>query len=550
MGRKGRSSSSKDKASSRKKEKESKGSEQRIIISASDIEKYAYCPLSWWLKQKKAVEDRTDLDRGTETHENVGRDMAAIIEGEQKTESDLLAWAILVGVAVLLGLNGMMVLFAIVIGEHTTLISTFMIVLALLWSGAGVFFFINLVIRQRKRAKELEKASAFRKKKKLKATQALASSTRTTLKKSAWVILAAAAFLIANAAVLWLPMEDEVLRPVLITMAIVWIIGSWIAIGASFFKKDSMFADKRLLIICTVVASILAFNALSVTVLKGWVHSGALTQSIVILGGIWIVMSMFLIYLSLTGGLRAMQLLNTLRRKGKRRRKKQLLMETSLDAAMRQESRSVLLFAGVSVVMAFNSVVIWYNPSDDLAIFFEVVALLWLAGASAMLFFYLLSRRTVAKLKTVHGVAPDDRVSYTDNVPTGSNLLFYDELGIDGRPDYILEKDGKQIPVEVKTGRIPQGPYFSHILQITAYCMMVEDVYGKKPPHGVIRYLDGETEKEYEVEFDQKTKDLVTEKVLEMRKHLIFENVHRNHNRPGKCRTCSRRKECPEKIDA
>src|SRR2546428_11177016 len=105
--------------------------------------------------------------------------------------------------------------------------------------------------------------------------------------------------------------------------------------------------------------------------------------------------------------------------------------------------------------------------------------------------------------------------------------------------------DGEHhIPVELKTGRVPRGPLFSHILQVAAYCFLLEEEYGKPPPYGIIRY--GETS--FEIEYNEDQKKLVLQKLAEMRTAITKGGAHRNHNRPGKCIHCSRRSGCPERL--
>ena len=51
--------------------------------------------------------------------------------------------------------------------------------------------------------------------------------------------------------------------------------------------------------------------------------------------------------------------------------------------------------------------------------------------------------------------------------------------GLVGRPDYLVQmRDGGRrfvVPVEVKSRARPARPYDSHILQLAAYCLLVED---------------------------------------------------------------------------
>ena len=49
---------------------------------------------------------------------------------------------------------------------------------------------------------------------------------------------------------------------------------------------------------------------------------------------------------------------------------------------------------------------------------------------------------------------PGGRVIYTDTRAWGKveKPLFDKDLGLTGKPDYLIEQNGKIIPVEVKTG--------------------------------------------------------------------------------------------------
>ena len=136
----------------------------------------------------------------------------------------------------------------------------------------------------------------------------------------------------------------------------------------------------------------------------------------------------------------------------------------------------------------------------------------------------------------------DGNIRYVDS--GDAPLLRSEKYGLSGRPDYVIEANGELIPVEIKTGRKPRGPLFSHVLQVAAYGMIVEDVMGKPVSHGVLRYGD----EEHEIELDQDLRNLVLSKLEEMHKKELTGKVHRNHNRPGKCRSCSRRDLCPERL--
>lgn len=181
---------------------------------------------------------------------------------------------------------------------------------------------------------------------------------------------------------------------------------------------------------------------------------------------------------------------------------------------------------------------------EYLGLFF-IIALVWLLAASFFFYVALRLRRDVMERREEYGV-PEGEIEFTETLSEDSQNLVSEKYGINGKPDYIVvDKDGNYIPVEIKTGRVPKGPLFSHILQLASYCLLVEERYNKAPPYGILEYED---RVKHKIEYTENLKNLVVEKVNEMRKALVTKNVHRNHNRPGKCKSCSRRDACPERL--
>ncbi len=72
--------------------------------------------------------------------------------------------------------------------------------------------------------------------------------------------------------------------------------------------------------------------------------------------------------------------------------------------------------------------------------------------------------------------------------------LISRRYGLVGKPDYLVAaaQTGQRtpIPVEVKRRRAPVQPLESHILQLAAYCLILEDLHGAAPTHGILRYAD------------------------------------------------------------
>ncbi|MCK5562334.1 MAG: CRISPR-associated protein Cas4, partial [Thermoplasmata archaeon] len=192
-----------------------------------------------------------------------------------------------------------------------------------------------------------------------------------------------------------------------------------------------------------------------------------------------------------------------------------------------------------------NSILINFAAHDVFGLILEVIALIWLLGASFFLYYALKGSELSSRLRMLHGIKKG-KILYTDKIDDTSDILVSEKYNISGRPDSIISLDDKYIPLELKTGRVPKGPYFSHILQIAAYCLLVEETYNKTPPHGIIKYSK---KHEFKIDYTPELKSLLLEKVGEIQVAIDGKKVHRNHNRVGKCRYCSRRKKCPERLD-
>jgi CRISPR-associated exonuclease Cas4 len=204
--------------------------------------------------------------------------------------------------------------------------------------------------------------------------------------------------------------------------------------------------------------------------------------------------------------------------------------------------RVILGTAMAAATLATAAVSLQGVQNDALAQGFEAIALAWLIGASFFLYRSIVALESAQATRARYAVRGD--LVYVDSTANKPKLFVSEPLGLSGRPDAVVMDGEHHIPVELKTGRVPRGPLFSHILQVVAYCVLLEEEYGDPPPYGVIRY--GETA--YEIEYNADQRKLLLQKLAEMRAAIAKGEAHRNHDRPGKCVHCSRRGVCPERL--
>ena len=141
---------------------------------------------------------------------------------------------------------------------------------------------------------------------------------------------------------------------------------------------------------------------------------------------------------------------------------------------------------------------------------------------------------------------PGGRIIYTDTRAWGEveKPLFYAEMGLTGKPDYLVEQNGKIIPVEVKSGRTPEVAYDSHIFQVAAYCLLVEKTMGKRPPYGIIHYSN----RDFAVDYTPELESALLDQLAEMRRDEYRTDVPRSHEDAARCRRCGFRKVCNQKL--
>ena len=142
---------------------------------------------------------------------------------------------------------------------------------------------------------------------------------------------------------------------------------------------------------------------------------------------------------------------------------------------------------------------------------------------------------------------PAGQVLYSDSGVWHANAepLYAADVRLAGKPDYLVEQhDGLIIPVEVKSARAPQEPWPGHVLQLMAYCLLVESTYGVRPTHGILQYQDRAFAIEYTFTLEQ---DLL-QTLDDLRRDQHAEEVYRDHEDGRRCRSCGFREMCPERL--
>jgi CRISPR-associated exonuclease Cas4 len=159
-----------------------------------------------------------------------------------------------------------------------------------------------------------------------------------------------------------------------------------------------------------------------------------------------------------------------------------------------------------------------------------------------------LAMRQATRTRQAAGL-PSGRIIYAD---TGGwrppdAPFFSAAYGLTGKPDYLVETRAGLIPIEVKSSAAPSHPYSSHVLQLAAYCLLVEETGGQAPPYGLIKYADDIFEVDYTPALRRELLAL-----LDAMQRLRAQNarqgapngVPRSHDEPRRCAGCAYRPMC------
>ena len=226
---------------------------------------------------------------------------------------------------------------------------------------------------------------------------------------------------------------------------------------------------------------------------------------------------------------------------------KNLLVE---EEKSRETSTTFMTIVGlIMAVVTIALIILWLSTDvlrQNMGVILLIIGIGWMLIAAFFLYKLLLSTEKIDQLRDDYNLG-EETIETPDGLTEETPVLKSRKYNLAGRPDYMIKENDLRIPVEVKTGRRPKAPFFSHVLQIGAYCLLSEETFQKSPTHGQIRY--GFENEPHNVDWEPKLKTLVLEKIEEMNDVLEGRTkAHRNHKRVGKCNNCSRRKGCPERL--
>ena len=153
---------------------------------------------------------------------------------------------------------------------------------------------------------------------------------------------------------------------------------------------------------------------------------------------------------------------------------------------------------------------------------------------------------TISRQKRIATGLPGGQIIYADtsNWFPVEKPLYDSRIGLSGKPDYIVNQGENIIPIEVKSSKITQAPYDSHIFQLAAYCKLVENHYKVRPPYGILHYPN----RTFRIDYTSNLENDLLDLLIDMRAKINRKVIERSHNSPQRCAGCGYRSYCDQKI--
>ena len=116
--------------------------------------------------------------------------------------------------------------------------------------------------------------------------------------------------------------------------------------------------------------------------------------------------------------------------------------------------------------------------------------------------------------------------------------------GISGKPDYLIEEHGRIVPVELKPSRRGTSPWLRDVVQLAAYCLLLEEAEPRFAGYGYLRYA-GRT---FRIDFTESLRAQLLHTIAMLRADLTARDVSPNHDDPRRCARCALVARCGQAL--
>ena len=137
------------------------------------------------------------------------------------------------------------------------------------------------------------------------------------------------------------------------------------------------------------------------------------------------------------------------------------------------------------------------------------------------------------------------RVVASDSVVSRpARVLRSAHHGIVGKPDYLIEEQGRIVPVELKPSRESNVPWLRDVVQLAAYCLLLEETEPRFAGYGYLRYAN----RTFRIDFTARVRAELLRTIANMRADLVAADVPPSHHDPRRCARCMLVRACGRAV--
>ena len=125
-----------------------------------------------------------------------------------------------------------------------------------------------------------------------------------------------------------------------------------------------------------------------------------------------------------------------------------------------------------------------------------------------------------------------------------ARVLRSARYGVGGKPDLLIVEKGRVAPMELKPTREAEAPWLRDVVQLAAYCLLVEETYERPAGYGYLGYAN----RTFRIDFTDSMRSTLLKTLADLRADLHAADVARDHDDRRRCVRCPMRARCGQSL--
>jgi CRISPR-associated exonuclease Cas4 len=125
-----------------------------------------------------------------------------------------------------------------------------------------------------------------------------------------------------------------------------------------------------------------------------------------------------------------------------------------------------------------------------------------------------------------------------------ARVLRSARYGVGGKPDLLIVEKGLIAPMELKPTRESDEPWLRDVVQLAAYCLLVEETYEHPAGYGYLGYAN----RTFRIDFTDTMRATLLNTLRDLRADMDATRVSRDHTDRRRCARCPLRPRCGESL--